>query len=97
MVSRLKAGRTTRRTRRYSTCFLCWTRCALQATSDVYSVSVVTHDLGPSSPTDTVGNVFTSPLQFSFKLLFASSQSTNPDPTFTVKAFITLQLIFFCA
>jgi hypothetical protein len=50
MVFRLKAGRTTRRTRHYSTCSLCWTRCALQATSDVYSVSVVTHDLGRSSP-----------------------------------------------
>jgi len=63
MVSLSKAGRTTRRTRHCSTSSLCWTRCALQATSDAYSASAVTHDLGRSSPTDTVGDVSTSPLQ----------------------------------
>src|SRR6266446_8034810 len=63
--------------RRCSTSSLYWTRCALQATSDAYSVSAVTHDLGRSSSTDTVGNVFTSPLQISFKLLFALLQSTT--------------------
>jgi hypothetical protein len=63
MVSLSKAGRTTRRTRHCSTSSLCWTRCALQATSDAYSASAVTHDFGRSSPTDTVGNVSTSPLQ----------------------------------
>jgi hypothetical protein len=63
MVSLSKAGRTTRRTRHCSTSSPCWIRCALQATSDAYSASEVTHDLGRSFPTDTVGNVSTSPLQ----------------------------------
>ncbi len=63
MVSLSKAGRTTRRMRHCSTSSQCWTRCALQATSDAYSASAVTHDFGRSSPTDTVGNVSTSPLQ----------------------------------
>ena len=63
MVSLSKAGRTTRRTRHYSTSSLCSTRCALQATSDAYSASAVTHNPGRTSPTDTEGNVSTPPLQ----------------------------------
>ena len=68
MVSLSKAGPTTRRTRDCSTSSLCWTRCALQATSDAYSASAVTHNPVRSSPTDTVGNVSTSPLQSFFQV-----------------------------
>ena len=75
MVSRSKAGHMTRRTRHYSTFSLCWIRCALQATSDVYSVSAVTHDVPHSFPTDTEGNDPIPSLRFS--LLFALITSTG--------------------